>query len=405
MRQMPSATDSTVPTSVSSALAGVEALDPALEDRGDLVGLDLHVVSAPWSQAARGPTPARLAFEVVRVGCGSTRRGSSCRPAARSRRGCRGRRRARARSRGRPARRSARRACLTVAVVELDRAGDLHRQQPVRLVPQRVEVGADAEDRRHPVALDQRLEEVHRSAGSASLTARSQPVLLLLGREVRREEEHRELAVVVHRVGERAELLADLVERVVLGRRPRTARARRPGRSPPSPTLSLLGPGASALKSSSDSASSTRRRWSSSVSVLRVTFSVASTVRSATSRRISWIARRVSASMSRRVCSISCSRWALASSWASRSWRLGGCVPGRRSRRPARGPPSAARGTRRGARRPRCGCARRASIDSSIARWRLSSASRDPREDELAQDEQRDAEHAAASRPSAPRWG
>ena len=45
MRAMPSATDRTVPTSVSSALAGVEALDAGLEDAGDLVGLDLHVVS------------------------------------------------------------------------------------------------------------------------------------------------------------------------------------------------------------------------------------------------------------------------------------------------------------------------------------------------------------------------
>ena len=51
-----------------------------------------------------------------------------------------------------------------------------------------------------------------------------------------------------------------------------------------------------------------------------MTFSVASTVRSATSRRISWIARRVSASMSRRVCSMSSSRLARASSIDSRSW-------------------------------------------------------------------------------------
>ena len=51
-----------------------------------------------------------------------------------------------------------------------------------------------------------------------------------------------------------------------------------------------------------------RRRWSSGVSDLRVTFSVAITVRLATSLRISSSARRVSASMSRRVAAISSSR-------------------------------------------------------------------------------------------------
>src|ERR1700761_1163021 len=69
---------------------------------------------------------------------------------------------------------------------------------------------------------------------------------------------------------------------------------------------------ASAEMSSSSSASLTRRCWSSSVRVLRVTFSVARTVRSATSRRISWIARRVSVSMSRRGCAGSRARLGLA---------------------------------------------------------------------------------------------
>src|SRR3954447_20491341 len=62
-----------------------------------------------------------------------------------------------------------------------------------------------------------------------------------------------------------------------------------------------------------------RRRWSASSSVLRVTFSVASTVRSATSRRIWSRARRVSCSMSRRVCCMSSSRDCFASVTAS-SW-------------------------------------------------------------------------------------
>jgi hypothetical protein len=50
---------------------------------------------------------------------------------------------------------------------------------------------------------------------------------------------------------------------------------------------------------------------------LRVTFSVAATVSPATSWRISWIARRVSASMSRRVCCIISSRLARASAISS----------------------------------------------------------------------------------------
>ena len=52
-------------------------------------------------------------------------------------------------------------------------------------------------------------------------------------------------------------------------------------------------------KSSSPSASSTSRFWSASVSDLRVTFSVAMIVRSATSRRMSSSARLVAASISR----------------------------------------------------------------------------------------------------------
>ena len=97
----------------------------------------------------------------------------------------------------------------------------------------------------------------------------------------------------------------------------RTATVRRRWRSLPSSSLDSA---LRAEKSSSLRASSTRRRWSPSSSDLRVTFSVARTVRSATSLRISWIARRVSASMSRRVCSSISSRASLDASLASRSW-------------------------------------------------------------------------------------
>ena len=79
MRAMPSATDRTVPDLGEVGLALVEALDAALEDGRDLVGLDLH----------ESPRPSRLACEAVRVGCGPRRRAPSCRPGRRCRRGCR----------------------------------------------------------------------------------------------------------------------------------------------------------------------------------------------------------------------------------------------------------------------------------------------------------------------------
>ena len=150
------------------------------------------------------------------------------------------------------------------------------------------------------------------------MTALLQPVLLLLGGEVGREEEHLQLAGLVERVGELAELLADLVELVLL-LRDLEQRAGVDGGDLLHGASRRSDRPDSAAKSSSDSASSTSRFWSSSVSVLRVTFSVASTVRSATSLRISWIARRVSCSMSRRVCAIISSRLRLASATTSAS--------------------------------------------------------------------------------------
>ena len=82
------------------------------------------------------------------------------------------------------------------------------------------------------MALDQRLEEVHEDRIGA-LDGLVQAVLLLLRREVRREEEHRQLAVVVQRVGELAELLLDRVELVLLRGDLEQRRARIPGRSLP----------------------------------------------------------------------------------------------------------------------------------------------------------------------------
>ena len=186
-------------------------------------------------------------------------------------------------------------------------------QELVLLLPEPVVRAADAEDHRHAVLLDQQLEEVARASSSASGDRLVEAVLLLLasrsrarrrtpaGRGLRRARRRTRRAGRGRRracpcscgdLEQRARVdLGDLLHAASslrsVRRRARRSRARR---APP------------------------RRGgcWSSSVSDLRVTFSVASTVRSATSLRISWIARRVSASMSRRVCSISSSRLALA---------------------------------------------------------------------------------------------
>ena len=211
-------TDRTVPTSVSSACAGVEALDAALEDAGDLVGLDLHVgqwlLRRPCATCLRSCS-SRLRMEASRIELptrttmpprmsGSTvlRRARPC---------------------GRSARRSRRRCCSTVAVVELDGARDLRPAAACSPRPQRVELAADRG--RSPACGGSRsaARGSCTSVSSAPSTALSQAVLLLLGREVGREEEHLQLAVVVERVGELAELLAHVVELVVLLRRPRTA--------------------------------------------------------------------------------------------------------------------------------------------------------------------------------------
>src|SRR3954447_25934015 len=98
-------------------------------------------------------------------------------------------------------------------LVELHGRGDGDREELVLLVPERVELPPDAQQRRHPVVLDQQLEEVlHDRLGVRDRLV--QPVLLLVRREVRREEEHLQVAVAVEGVGELADLLVDLVELV-----------------------------------------------------------------------------------------------------------------------------------------------------------------------------------------------
>ena len=107
----------------------------------------------------------------------------------------RGRPRSRARSRGRSARRSARRSLLTVCSSSATALVTCDRQQLALASSHSCSKrGADAEDRRHPVALDQRLQEVHEDRVRRRSTGALEAVLLLLGREVRREEEDRQSA-------------------------------------------------------------------------------------------------------------------------------------------------------------------------------------------------------------------
>ena len=88
-------------------------------------------------------------------------------------------------------------------------------------------------DDRQAVVLQQHVEDVRdRRVGVDDRAA--QPLALLLRGEVRREQEQPHLAVLPDRVVDLAELLADDVELVPAPGRPRTASARRPGRSAPS---------------------------------------------------------------------------------------------------------------------------------------------------------------------------
>src|SRR4029077_1997967 len=114
--------------------------------------------------------------------------------------------------------------------------------------------------------------------------------------EVRAEQEDLQFTLGRDGVGEFAELAADRVELVPLFCHLEQGLGVYAGRLL---RHQLLSDPERLVKSTSLSASSTRRRWSSASSDLRVTFSVARTVRSATSLRICCSERLVSASMSR----------------------------------------------------------------------------------------------------------
>src|SRR3954451_21558518 len=78
------------------------------------------------------------------------------------------------------------------ALVELDRRGDRDRQQLVLVLPERVVGAPDPEDHRHAVILDQQLEEVDEDL-VGPVERLVQPLRLLLGGEVRGEEEDLEV--------------------------------------------------------------------------------------------------------------------------------------------------------------------------------------------------------------------
>ena len=100
MRAMPSATDRTVPTSVRSAW-------PSSRPSMRLLRMDVISSGLIFKMA---PKPWLLRAEAGQVDCEQRRRGPSCRPGRRCRRGCRAPRWRRARPCGRSARRCGRRA-------------------------------------------------------------------------------------------------------------------------------------------------------------------------------------------------------------------------------------------------------------------------------------------------------
>src|SRR3954468_7654124 len=100
-------------------------------------------------------------------------------------------------------------------VVELDCACHLDREEAVLLLPAFLELAADPEQGRHAVLLDQQVEEVlKRRVGAVEHLV--QALFLLHRREVGREQEHLQVAVVVERVGDLSELVPDGIELVLL---------------------------------------------------------------------------------------------------------------------------------------------------------------------------------------------
>src|SRR5919204_2574309 len=99
--------------------------------------------------------------------------------------------------------------------IEVDSARQPHLQLPVLGCPQVVEAPADAEDDRHAVLLGEQLEEVDQ-LGLGSGDSPRDPVAFLGRAEVGAEQEYLQVAALGYGVGELPELLADGVELAVL---------------------------------------------------------------------------------------------------------------------------------------------------------------------------------------------
>src|SRR3954452_11935343 len=113
---------------------------------------------------------------------------------------------------------------LDDVLVELDGGGHVHGEELVLLGPELVVGPPDAVDCRHPVVVEQHAEEVA-EAFVRIVQGLVEAVLLLLRREVRGEEEQRQVAGLLDGLGELRELFLDLVELVLL-LRDREQRAR-----------------------------------------------------------------------------------------------------------------------------------------------------------------------------------
>ena len=131
--------------------------------------------------------------------------------------------------------------CVDRRRVELDRAGHRHGEHAVLAAPtaRRARGGCGRSRGMRCFSISSSRKLV--SSGSASLQRRARARPLLLGREVRREEEDLEVVARVDRVGELAELLVHDVEAARARGPPRAAPGRRRRRSPPRRPLVLRG--------------------------------------------------------------------------------------------------------------------------------------------------------------------
>src|SRR4051794_20251537 len=156
-------------------------------------------------------------------------------------------------------------------LVELDGAGHVDREELVLLPPELVERPADPERHRQPVALCQELEEVE-EALVAAVDDPADRLLLLTGAEARREEERLQVLRLAEGIRPCAQLVVDLVQHAAfLGGLEQRARV-----DLGEILHQLLRPSpseANAEKSTSASASSISRFWSSPSRLLRATFS------------------------------------------------------------------------------------------------------------------------------------